>query len=29
MYDNKSNIEKAMALFHQAGDSGYYGGYQE
>lgn len=28
MYDNKSNIEKAMALFHQAGDAGYYGGYQ-
>lgn len=28
MYDNKNNIEKAMALFHQAGDAGYYGGYQ-
>lgn len=28
MYDKKNNIEKAMALFHQAGDAGYYGGYQ-
>ncbi|OAT26752.1 hypothetical protein M983_2079 [Proteus myxofaciens ATCC 19692] len=28
MYDKNNNIKKAMALFHQAGDAGYYGGYQ-
>ncbi|MBG5970710.1 tetratricopeptide repeat protein [Proteus vulgaris] len=28
MYDKKNNIKKAMELFHQAGDAGYYGGYQ-
>lgn len=28
MYDKNNNIKKAMELFHQAGDAGYYGGYQ-